>query len=114
MTQDPDSPGGSPEAMSPSKVATDTLSLRARPPRVVRFRRGLMIGAAAIGAIGLSGLAWFALSPRTFQMTKAADEPQAADRGRRQRSSASFRATMPNLARRLAWGRHCPAIWGGP
>ena len=56
MTQDPDSPGGSPEAMSPSKVATDTLSLRARPPRVVRFRRGLMIGAVAVGAIGLSGL----------------------------------------------------------
>jgi len=79
MTQDPDSPGGSPEAMSPSKVATDTLSLRARPPRVVRFRRGLMIGAAAIGAIGLSGLAWFALSPRTFQMTKAAR--RAAGRG---------------------------------
>lgn len=81
MTQDPDSPGGSPEAMSPSKVATDTLSLRARPPRVVRFRRGLMIGAVAVGAIGLSGLAWFALSPRTLQMTRTADEPQAADRG---------------------------------
>jgi type IV secretory pathway VirB10-like protein len=81
MTRDPDLSGAAPEAVSPPKAAVDSLSLRARPPRVVRFRRGLMIGAVAVGAIGLSGLAWLALSPRTLQMTKAADEPQAADRG---------------------------------
>lgn len=81
MTQDPDLPDAPPEAVTPSKVATDTLSLRARPPRAVRFRRGLMIGAIAIVAIGLSGLAWFALSPRALRMAKAPAEAPAADRG---------------------------------
>ena len=80
MTQDPDLPVAAPEATSPSKVATDTLSLRARPPRVVRFRRGLMIGAVAVGALGLSGLAWIALSPRALQMAKTPDDQTTADR----------------------------------
>lgn len=114
MTQDPDSPGGSPEAMSPSKVATDTLSLRARPPRVVRFRRGLMIGAVAVGAIGLSGLAWFALSPRTLQMTRTADEPQAADRGAPAEAVRQLPSDYAQSGAAPRLGPPLPAIWGGP
>jgi type IV secretion system protein VirB10 len=79
MTADPDQDAAPPET-APRKANPEALRLRARPPRVVRFRRGLMIGAAAVGAMGLSGLAWFALGSSAVHVKKAADEPPIADR----------------------------------
>lgn len=43
------------------KVDPESLVLRASPRRVVRFKRNLLIGAAAIGAAVIFGTTWFAL-----------------------------------------------------
>lgn len=81
MSGDPDLTAIASEVVSPSKAAPRSLGLRARPPRVARFRRGLVIGAVGIVAIALSGLAWFALSPRALQAAKAPTVSSAVDRG---------------------------------
>ena len=49
------------------KADPETLAIRARSPRVIRFRRGVIIGAAALGSTALIVLAWIALQPRIFQ-----------------------------------------------
>lgn len=52
------------EAAPPAKVDPETFELRARPARAIRFRRGAIIAAAALGAISLTVIAWMALKPR--------------------------------------------------
>lgn len=49
------------------KADPETLAIRARSPRVIRFRRGVIIGATALGSTALIVIAWVALQPRIFQ-----------------------------------------------
>ncbi|MBY8823188.1 TrbI/VirB10 family protein [Sphingomonas colocasiae] len=58
----------------PQKVDPETLAIRARPPRAIRFRRGAIIGAAAIGSGGLMAVAWLALQPRVFRQVAQESE----------------------------------------
>lgn len=51
-----------PEA-SQEKVDPETLVLRGSPRRVVRFKRGLLIGIAAVGSASIVGVTWLALKP---------------------------------------------------
>lgn len=51
----------------PAKVDPETLELRPRPARAIRFRRGAIIGIAAIGSASLIVVAWMALKPRVFR-----------------------------------------------
>jgi len=44
----------------------EALVLRARPRRVVRFRRGVIVCAALLGSIALAGIAWLGLKPIHF------------------------------------------------
>ena len=48
------------------KVDPETLVLRARPMKAIRFRRGAIIGIAALGSASLMGIAWLALKPQVF------------------------------------------------
>lgn len=50
-----------------AKVDPETLALRARPIRAIRFKRGAIIGAAALGSASLMGIAWMALKPQVFR-----------------------------------------------
>lgn len=50
-----------------AKVNPETLAIRARPPRAIRFRRGVIIGGAAVGSAGLMAVAWMALQPQVFR-----------------------------------------------
>jgi type IV secretion system protein VirB10 len=50
-----------------AKVDPETLSIRSRPARAIRFRRGAIIGAAALGSASLMGIAWVALKPQVFR-----------------------------------------------
>ena len=59
-----------------SKVDPETLALRARPARAIRFRRGVLIGAAALGSAGLMGIAWMALKPQLFVRQAESDLSQ--------------------------------------
>lgn len=49
------------------KVDPEALILRGRPPRAIRFRRGLIIGIVAIGLASLVGIAWMALQPKLLR-----------------------------------------------
>ncbi|SHL52629.1 type IV secretion system protein VirB10 [Sphingobium sp. YR657] len=64
---------------SPSKAAPETLILRANPRRVVRFKRGVIIGGAAIGSLAITGVAWMALGPKTAHLVNP-DEKTVTDR----------------------------------
>jgi type IV secretion system protein VirB10 len=57
------------EAPTIEKVDPETLVLRARPRRVVRFKRNVLIGAAAIGSIGIAGLTWLGLKGPVLHAT---------------------------------------------
>jgi len=56
------------DSASPSpKVDPETLVIRARPARAIRFRRGVIIAIAAIGSVSLIAVTWMALTPRVFR-----------------------------------------------
>lgn len=62
-------------ANAPSpKLDPETLALRARPMRAIRFRRGLIIGMAALGSVSLMTVAWVALKPRIFERVVHSEE----------------------------------------
>lgn len=56
-----------PPAAGPAKVDPETLAVRSRPVRAIRFRRGAIIGIAALGSASLMGIAWMALKPQVFR-----------------------------------------------
>lgn len=61
-------------ASSPAKLDPETLAIRSRPPRAIRFKRGVIIAIAAIGSISLIAVAWLALKPRLFHAASAPEE----------------------------------------
>nr|WP_047166827.1 TrbI/VirB10 family protein [Sphingomonas sp. Y57] len=56
------------------KVDPETLSIRSRPAPAIRFRRGVIIGAAALGSGSLMGIAWMALKPQVFRQVAQESE----------------------------------------
>ncbi|WP_066793677.1 TrbI/VirB10 family protein [Sphingomonas soli] len=53
------------DAIAP-KVDPETLAIRARPRRPIRFRRGVIIAISAVGSVSLIAVTWMALSPKVF------------------------------------------------
>ena len=62
---------------TPAKADPEALALRTPPPRVIRFRRGLLVGAAATGTVTVIAIAWFALRPITLH--RATDQSQLSE-----------------------------------
>lgn len=52
-------------------VDPEDLVLRAAPQRIVRFRKGLLVGAAAAALAMIAGVSWFALEPAGLQLASA-------------------------------------------
>ncbi|HEU4962073.1 MAG TPA: TrbI/VirB10 family protein [Sphingomonas sp.] len=50
----------------PPKVDPETLAIRSKPPRAIRFRRGVIIAIAALGSVSLMAVGWMALKPQVF------------------------------------------------
>lgn len=48
------------------KLDPETLAIRAKPARAIRFRRGVIVAIAALGSVSLMAVAWIALKPRVF------------------------------------------------
>ncbi|QNA86853.1 TrbI/VirB10 family protein [Sphingomonas sp. So64.6b] len=63
---------------TPPKVDPETLVLRARPARAIRFKRGLIVSLAAIAAAGVVGTAWFALEPRALHLAADGEDKNIA------------------------------------
>lgn len=51
---------------APAKVDPESLAIRAKPARAIRFRRGVIIAIAAIGSVSLIAITWMALKPTIF------------------------------------------------
>jgi type IV secretion system protein TrbI len=66
MADTPETP--TPATPQTTKVDPETLVLRARPARAVRFKRGVIVSLVAIAAAGVAGTAWIALKPASFHM----------------------------------------------
>lgn len=56
-----------PAPVQPPKVDPETLAIRSRPARAIRFRKGAIIGIAALGSASLMGVAWVAFKPQVFR-----------------------------------------------
>jgi len=56
------------------KVDPETLVIRARPERAIRFRRGLIIAIAALGSVSLMAVTWVALKPPVFRQVATQEE----------------------------------------
>lgn len=56
------------EPAAAAKIDPETLILRARPAPAIRFKRGLVVGLAAIAIVVLVVTAWFALKPRSLHI----------------------------------------------
>jgi type IV secretion system protein VirB10 len=67
-------------SMPPPKVDPETLVLRGRPPRAIRFRRHLIIGIAAIGSASLVGITWIALQPKLLRTAQVESDLSTPNR----------------------------------
>lgn len=75
-------PGAAPNALEPPalppKVDPETLVLRARPARAIRFKRGAVVAIAALTSVSIVATAWVALRPTTFRIVSQTDDSGAA------------------------------------
>ncbi|NIJ63088.1 type IV secretion system protein VirB10 [Sphingomonas leidyi] len=63
-----------PAAATSPKLDPETLVLRGRPSRIIRFRRGAIIAIAALGSTVIVGVTWVALKPATFRIVAGAED----------------------------------------
>jgi type IV secretion system protein VirB10 len=61
-----------------AKVDPETLALRAQPVRAIRFKRGAIVGLAALGSAGLIATAWIALRPAAMHLAGQPDDQTIA------------------------------------
>jgi len=75
-----DDAGAAEPGAVPQKIAPEGLVLRASPRRVVRFRRSVIIGGAAIGSLAIAGVTWMALGSKALHIAEAGSEKAVSDR----------------------------------
>ena len=56
------------------KLDPEALAIRQRPMRAIKFKRGVIIGGAALGSIGLAAATFFALQPQVFRTVAVGEE----------------------------------------
>lgn len=66
-------------ATQPAKLDPESLALRSRPPRAIRFKRGVIIAIAALGSVSLMTVTWLALKPRLFHRVAGQEELSQPD-----------------------------------
>lgn len=59
------------------KVDPETLAIRSRPERAIRFKRGAIIGLLALGSMSVATIAWVALKPPSFRVAVSDQETPA-------------------------------------
>ena len=74
-------PGDAPDSAAQlAKVDPETLVLRARPARAIRFKRGIVVAIAAAASVSIAATAWLALKPTAFHIVTEADDRGVAAR----------------------------------
>lgn len=56
------------------KADPESLAIRARPRRAIRFRRGVIIAAAALVSVSVTAVTWMALKPIVFRQVAQEEE----------------------------------------
>ncbi|WP_066827924.1 TrbI/VirB10 family protein [Sphingomonas mali] len=56
------------------KADPESLAIRARPRRAIRFRRVVIIAAAALGSVSVTAVTWMALKPTVFRQVAQDEE----------------------------------------
>ncbi|MDE2184546.1 MAG: TrbI/VirB10 family protein [Alphaproteobacteria bacterium] len=92
------------------KVDPETLVLRASPRKVVRFKRDLLIGVAAIGALAIFGTTWFALRNTSLLHHQGSDELYNTDR----KPAPEGLAALPSGYDKIKLGEPLPGDLGKP
>lgn len=82
---------------SPPKTDPEILVLRASPRKVVRFKRGLLIGMAGIGAVAIFGATWFALRGAHLGHRQSDQELYNTDRKRMPDAMAALPSTYDKV-----------------
>lgn len=101
------------DTKTPEKVDPETLVLRAKPRRAVRFRRNLLIGVGVAGALAFAAVAWVGLSPPMIKA--AATEEKTTDLEKRMRPpTESLRGLPKTYADVPQLGPPLPGDLGGP
>jgi hypothetical protein len=97
----------------PPKINPDALVLRAKPPRVTRYKRHVIIGIAAIVVIGIMGASWMALSAPPLHSAASSPELYSIDHKEKADGLADFPRAMTKSSR-LSSAWLSLAIWGRP
>jgi type IV secretion system protein VirB10 len=92
------------------KVDPEMLVLRASPRKVVRFKRNLLIGVAAIGAVAIFGTTWFALRNTSLLHHQSSDELYNTDR----KPTPEGLAALPSGYDKIKLGEPLPGDLGKP
>ena len=95
---------------APAKTDPETLVLRARPARAIRFKRGAVVSLIAISAAVVVGTAWFALEPRALHLATGADDQTVAAKA----SSDTLSALPTGYANAPRLGPPLPGDLGRP
>ncbi|MEI9996782.1 MAG: TrbI/VirB10 family protein [Rhizomicrobium sp.] len=98
------------EPNPPPKVDPETLVLRASPRKVVRFKRNLLIGIAAVGAVAIFGTTWFALRNTNLLHRPGSDELYNTDR----KPTPEGLAALPPSYDKIRLGAPLPGDLGKP
>ncbi|MDO7843539.1 TraB/TrbI/VirB10 family type IV secretion system protein [Sphingomonas immobilis] len=64
--------------IAPPKVDPETLVLRARPTRAIRFKRGVIAALGGTAAVAIVATAWFALEPHALHLVTESDDKSIA------------------------------------
>ena len=82
------------------KLDPETLAIRSRPPRAIRFKRGVMIAIAAVGSVSLIVVTWMALKPRLFHRSETQEElsrPSAEPTSQAPKGAPTSYSDVPKL-----------------
>jgi len=61
-------------ALITTKLDPESLAIRARPPRAIRFKRGVIIAIAAAGSVSIAAVTWMALKPSFVRHMNAPED----------------------------------------
>src|SRR3546814_15513214 len=88
-----------------AKLDPETLEIRARPRRAIRFRRGVIIGVAASGSASLLIVAWMALKPQIHRQVvqESGLSEQNANAANDRKSALSGKSGFRNYKTRWSW-----------
>lgn len=82
------------------KLDPESLAIRSRPPRAIRFKRGLMIAIAAVGAVSIVAVTWAALRPSIIRQMATPEEitqPSVRDAGEALAKAPASYGDVPKL-----------------